>query len=60
MSPADIFELGFPRHTLITLINRKGQFLVPPGGTAIEAGDKLVVLADRDAAAATRAALGGC
>jgi cell volume regulation protein A len=54
-----IFELGLPKQTLITLINRRGQFLVPSGGTAIEAGDKLLLLADREAVAATRAALGG-
>ena len=40
-----IVELGLPRGTLIVLINRGGSFLVPSGGTVLEEGDVLMVLA---------------
>ncbi|HWP43448.1 MAG TPA: potassium/proton antiporter [Blastocatellia bacterium] len=42
-----IVSLGLPRGALIVLINRGNEFLIPSGGTVLEAGDTLLVLADR-------------
>jgi cell volume regulation protein A len=41
-----ILEVGLPPGTLIVLLSRNGEFLVPSGGTILQAGDKLLVLAD--------------
>ncbi|HSF29433.1 MAG TPA: potassium/proton antiporter, partial [Candidatus Tectomicrobia bacterium] len=42
-----IVELGLPPGALIVLVNRADEFLVPSGGTVLEAGDKLLVLTDK-------------
>lgn len=41
-----IVELGFPKGALIVLINRNHHYMTPKGDTVIEAGDKLMVMAD--------------
>lgn len=50
-----IVEARFPRDALIVLIARGGEFIVPKGGTIIEQGDRLLVLADKEDLADTRA-----
>ena len=42
------FAAGFPRGALIVLIGRDNKFIVPNGGTVLESGDRLLVLADKD------------
>jgi potassium/hydrogen antiporter len=42
-----IVEIGFPRGALIVLIGRGDDFIVPRGGTVLEAEDALLVLADK-------------
>ena len=42
-----IFELGLPDEFLLILIARTNDFVLPSGGTALEAGDTLLVLADK-------------
>jgi len=42
-----IVGAGIPRGALIVLIGRGSEFLVPNGGTVLEAGDRLLVLADK-------------
>lgn len=41
-----IFELNFPKTSLIVLINRGEKYITPAGSTEIEAGDKLLVMSD--------------
>ena len=41
-----ILDVALPPGTLIVLLHRDGEFLVPGGGTTLQAGDKLLVLAD--------------
>jgi cell volume regulation protein A len=48
-------ELALPPGALIVLIRRGDDVLVPRGGTQIESGDTLLVLAERDALNRTRA-----
>jgi len=43
-----IVELGLPPNTLIMLINRKNEFIVPAGGTVIEPGDRMLLLVDKN------------
>jgi cell volume regulation protein A len=44
-----IVELSLPKDTLILLINRNNEFIVPSGGTVLEPHDRMLVLADKDA-----------
>lgn len=44
-----IVDLGLPPGTLIVLLGRQGDFIIPGGSTVIEAGDRLLVLAGKDA-----------
>lgn len=56
-SPAigkSIIELNLPKDALIVLIQRKGNVIVPKGGTHLEADDTMLVLADKDALNAAR------
>jgi len=53
-----IVELRLPREALIVLIGRGDELIVPNGGTVIEAGDTLLVLADKEARAEVRAIVG--
>lgn len=49
-----ILQLGLPPGALILLIGRDGENLVPNGGTVLEAGDRLLVLAEKEAIPAVR------
>ena len=40
-------ELTLPEHTLVMLVARGGGYFVPQGNTALEVGDKLLVISDR-------------
>lgn len=42
-----IVELGLPADCLIVLIARSGEFILPSGGTTIQPGDTLLVLAEK-------------
>ncbi len=46
-----ILELKLPREALVLLLGRRDEFLVPKGGTVLEAGDTMLVLADKQARA---------
>lgn len=52
-----VLELGLPEGTLLLLVERDGDSLVPSGGTVIRAGDRLVVLTGAVAGPALRARL---
>jgi cell volume regulation protein A len=39
-----IVEIGLPKESLIVMINRNEQYVVPTGGTIVEKGDILLVL----------------
>jgi cell volume regulation protein A len=52
-----VLELGLPVGTLLVLLEREGQALVPSGATEIREGDRLVVLTARAGASALRAQL---
>lgn len=41
-----IVELGLPKSAIIILIKRENKSIVPRGGTVLEAGDKLLFLAE--------------
>ncbi len=41
-----IVDLRLPRTTLVVLISRREDYVVPKGGTVLEAGDRVMVLAD--------------
>lgn len=43
-----IVELGLPHDSLVVLISRNEDFVVPSGGTRIEAGDTLLILVNKD------------
>ena len=49
-----LVEAGLPREALVVLIQRGAQQLVPTGSTHLQAGDRLLVLADDNALAALR------
>lgn len=42
-----VVEIGLPKESLIVLINRNEQYVVPRGGTIIEKGDIILVLANK-------------
>lgn len=52
-----IVDLHLPSGSLIVLIQRQGEFVVPGGGTVIEAGDTVHLLADRERIAEIRSLL---
>lgn len=52
-----VMDLALPQGTLIVLLCRGSESIVPGGGTVIEAGDRLIVFAAREALAATEAAI---
>lgn len=43
-----IVEIGIPKDSLITMIIRNEQYIVPSGGTVLEADDTILVLADKE------------
>jgi cell volume regulation protein A len=52
-----VFELGLPKTAIIVLIHRHGKYLTADGSTVFEAGDHLLVMADK---ASTTAFVYGC
>jgi cell volume regulation protein A len=42
-----IVEIGLPKESLIVMINRNEQYVVPTGGTIIEKGDILLILSNK-------------
>ena len=48
ISGKSILDLNLPNGALIVLIQRQGNVIVPRGGTVLEAGDTMLVLADKD------------
>jgi cell volume regulation protein A len=42
-----VFELNWPRETLILVLYRGTEFFVPNGATALAAGDRLIVITSR-------------
>lgn len=49
-----IVELGLPSDSLIVVISRNDEFVVPSGGTLIEANDTLLILVNRQNLPAVR------
>jgi cell volume regulation protein A len=49
-----VLDLRLPAGTLLVLVERGGQSLVPSGGTVVQAGDRLVVLTSRASSAELR------
>jgi cell volume regulation protein A len=43
-----IFQLKFPKTSLIVLINRKDKYITPSGTTTIAEGDKLLIMSDNN------------
>jgi cell volume regulation protein A len=41
-----LVELGLPNTTLISLLERKGKYLIPNGSTWLEPGDKITVISE--------------
>jgi cell volume regulation protein A len=54
-----LVELALPAGALVVLIRRGRGVIVPRGGTRIEAGDRLLVLAEPEALARVRERLAG-
>jgi cell volume regulation protein A len=52
-----IVDLGLPDAFLIILVARDNDFLVPSGGTVLQAGDVLLALADKESLAHVQAKL---
>jgi len=52
-----IVELGLPRDSLIVLISRNDNFLVPSGGTILQEGDTILVLVNKTTLPQVRAIL---
>jgi cell volume regulation protein A len=44
-----IVEVNFPKHTLVLLIRRGEEFIIPSGETLLKAGDTMLVLAHKEA-----------
>ncbi len=53
-----IVELGLPPELLVLLIARGDEFLIPSGGSIIQAGDRLLVLSEGEALAQTMSRTG--
>jgi potassium/hydrogen antiporter len=52
-----IVGAGFPKGALIVLLGRGNEFIVPDGGTVLESGDRLLMLADQEDLGRTRSAV---
>jgi len=52
-----IIELGMPHGSLVVLISRDDNYIVPSGGTVLQEGDTILVLVNKDNLPAVRAAL---
>jgi len=53
-----IVELGLPPELLVLLIARGDEFLIPSGGSILQAGDRLLVLSEGEALAQTMSRIG--
>jgi potassium/hydrogen antiporter len=49
-----IVDLRLPETALVVLVNKKDKFVIPSGGTILEAGDRMMVLADQESIEAVR------
>ena len=56
--PEQILELNLPDGALIALIKRDDEFFVPEGGTELRAGDRQLVLADKETFEKVRSIIG--
>jgi cell volume regulation protein A len=54
-----LVELGLADGTLVVLISREGQYLIPQGATVLDPGDTVLVLAGSDALPDMRALFEG-
>jgi cell volume regulation protein A len=54
MVGSEVVKLGLPKGVLIVLLKRGDDILVPGGGTTLQAGDILLVLANEDTLATVR------
>jgi cell volume regulation protein A len=52
-----VVELGLPQDSLIVLISRDNDYLVPSGGTVLQGGDTLLVLVNKNNLPQVRGAL---
>lgn len=52
-----ILDLALPEGALVVLISRGDDFIVPNGGTVINTGDRLLLLADKEAVERTKTIL---
>ena len=52
-----LVELGLPRDSLVVLIGRRDQFIVPSGGTVMEEGDTILALVNKDTVPRVRSIL---
>ena len=60
-SPAagkQIIQLKLPQGALVAMIQRRGEYLVPNGGTELQPDDVVLVLGDKETLQATRRLLG--
>jgi cell volume regulation protein A len=61
-SPASgrqIVDLRLPTGTLVVLLSREDEFVVPQGSTVVRAGDNILLVADQDMLPAARALFAG-
>ncbi|MEW5745894.1 MAG: potassium/proton antiporter [Nitrospirota bacterium] len=49
-----LVDIKLPEGALIVLIGRDGEFFIPGGGTVVNPGDRLLLLADKEVAASVR------
>jgi potassium/hydrogen antiporter len=49
-----IVDLHLPDTALVVLVNKQDKFVIPSGGTVLEAGDRMMVLADQESIAAVQ------
>ncbi|HEX6421360.1 MAG TPA: TrkA C-terminal domain-containing protein [Acidimicrobiales bacterium] len=61
-SPASgrqIVDLRLPAGTLVVLLSRADEFVVPQGSTLVRAGDSVLLVADKDTLPVARAVFAG-
>jgi chloride channel protein, CIC family len=56
---AEVRTIGWPPRTILTSVRRRGDVVVPHGGTTLEPGDEVVVLTTPEHVEAVRALLAG-
>jgi hypothetical protein len=55
----ELKDVEWPEGTLVALIRRDGDVLIPSGSVALEAGDRLSIVGEADGIQALRARFGG-